>query len=193
MISSKIGHGFDPVILKVYSFFFKKHIVHPNVLTVVGALFGFLSFMAIALGYLIIGGIFLLASGFFDLVDGAIARNMDRQTLFGGFLDSVLDRYTDLFLMYGIFVYFIRNGDILNSAIAFVASIGIAIIPYAKARAEAATLECNVGLFERSERIIVLSIGLLFNLLPYAVIVLAVFAHITVLQRIIHIRKNSNG
>jgi phosphatidylglycerophosphate synthase len=72
------------------------------------------------------------------------------------------------------------------------ASIGVAIIPYAKARAEAASLRCNTGILERPERIIILLIGLFFNLLPYAVIVTAVLSHITVIQRIVFVWRESN-
>jgi len=192
LISYKIGHSLDPVIIKVYRLFFRDSSINPNIFTILGALFGYVCCVYIALGYPLISGIALLLSGFFDLLDGALARVSKRVTPFGGFLDSVLDRYTDLFVLYGISIYFLRQSEVIYSVITIMASIGVAIIPYAKARAEAASLRCNTGILERPERIIILLIGLFFNLLPYAVIVTAVLSHITVIQRIVFVWRESN-
>lgn len=191
MISNRLGHSFDPTILKIFRFFFKDTTVNPNYLTLLGAFVGYASAMFIAFGYVKTGGIILLFSGFFDLLDGAIARSTNAVSRFGGFLDSVLDRYTDLFLMFGIFVYFLRQGQLHALVFTFIAAIGVAIIPYAKARAEAASIECRAGLMERPERLLILLIGIFFNQLLYAVIVLAVLTHVTVIQRILFVRKNS--
>ena len=191
MISSKIGHALDPVILGVYHFFLKSKIVNPNTLTICGVFFGFAAAAFIAFDYMLTGGILLAVSGFFDLMDGAVARNMDKVTRFGGFLDSVLDRYVDLLIMLGVFIHFLRHGEFFNSIIVFIASVGTAIIPYAKARAEAASLGCNTGILERPERLVIVFIGLCFNVLGYAVLILAVLTHVTVIQRIIFVKKNS--
>jgi len=189
LISSKIGHSLDPAILTIYRFFFRNRIIDPNVLTLCGTFFGFLSAFSIAFGFLISGGIALLIAGFFDLLDGAIARHTNRVSLFGGFLDSVLDRYSDLAVMFGILVFFLHGNERAYAVVTFIASMGIAIIPYARARAEAASLSCNTGLMERPERIIFLLIGLFFNVLHYVVIVLAVLSHVTVIQRIMYVKK----
>ncbi|OPY70553.1 MAG: CDP-diacylglycerol--inositol 3-phosphatidyltransferase [Syntrophorhabdus sp. PtaU1.Bin050] len=189
MISAKVGHSLDPLILKFYRLFFGRHIVNPNILTVCGALLNIGVCFAVAWGHLILGGIVLLASGFLDLMDGALARSSDQVTPFGGFLDSVLDRYSDLLVMCGILVYFMKRDDSLLAIATFVAAIGVAIIPYAKARAEAASLSCNTGLLERPERVVILLIGLLCNLLSYAVFTLAVLTHVTVIQRILYARR----
>ncbi|MDD5244508.1 MAG: CDP-alcohol phosphatidyltransferase family protein [Syntrophorhabdaceae bacterium] len=192
MISSKIGHSLDPAILTIYRFFFRNRIIDPNVLTLCGTFFGFLSAFSIAFGFLISGGIALLIAGFFDLLDGAIARHTNRVSLFGGFLDSVLDRYSDLAVMLGILVFFLYGNERAYAVVTFIASMGIAIIPYARARAEAASLSCNTGLMERPERIIFLLIGLFFNVLHYVVIVLAVLSHVTVIQRIMYVKKKTS-
>jgi CDP-diacylglycerol--glycerol-3-phosphate 3-phosphatidyltransferase len=147
--------------------------------------------MCIALGYVKTGGIILVFSGFLDLLDGAVARGTNTVSRFGGFLDSVLDRYTDLFLMFGIFVYFLRQGHTHAVVFTFIAAIGVAIIPYARARAEAASIECKTGLMERPERLVILLLGIFCNLLLYAVITLVVLTHVTVIQRIVFVRKNS--
>ncbi|MBA4416526.1 MAG: hypothetical protein C0392_01250 [Syntrophus sp. (in: bacteria)] len=189
MISSRIGHSLDPLILKIYRILFMGKSLHPNVLTLLGVFFGFIAFILILRDFLILSGLALMISGLFDLMDGAIARNTDHVTTFGGFLDSVLDRYTDLFLMCGVVMYFMKRGDQFNVLMAFIASIGIALVPYAKARAEASRISCNTGLLERPERLFILLCGLLFNILPYAIIVLALFTHITVVQRIIYVKR----
>ncbi|MCX5807860.1 MAG: CDP-alcohol phosphatidyltransferase family protein [Proteobacteria bacterium] len=192
MISAKIGHALDPVFLKIYSLFFKNKVINPNVFTIAGMVFAIISSFCIAFGFLLFGAIFLLVSGFFDLMDGALARNTGNVTIFGAFLDSVLDRYSDLSIMFGLFIFFAMQGDILYAILTFFASIGIAIIPYAKARAEASSIQCNTGILERPERLIILFIGLLFNLLPYVVIILAVLTHATVIQRILFIKKSTD-
>ena len=190
MISAKIGHALDPAFLKIYSLFFKNKVINPNVFTIAGMVFAITSSFCIALGFLLFGGIFLVVSGFFDLMDGALARNTGNVTIFGGFLDSVFDRYSDLFIMFGLFIFFTMQGDILYAILTFFASIGIAIIPYAKARAEAAGLKCNTGILERPERLILLLIGLFVPfLLSYIVIILSVLTHVTVIQRILLVKK----
>lgn len=193
MIGSKIGHALDPVILGIYHFFLKNKSVNPNTLTICGVLFGFITSACIVFDYMLAAALLLAVSGLFDLMDGAVARHLDRATPFGGFLDSVLDRYVDLFIMFGIFVHFLRNGDSFYSIIVFIASVGTAIIPYAKARAEAASLGCNTGILERPERLVIIFIGLCFNVLGYAVLVLAMLTHVTVIQRMIFVKKNSQA
>ena len=152
-----------------------------------GFFFRLLAALFVALrGPLFVGGICLFVSGFCDLLDGAVARDAKMVTSFGGFLDSVLDRYSDLLVMLGISIYFLRldHPDPLFSMLSFFAAIGAAIIPYAKARAEAASIGCSNGLLERPERIILLMIGLGFDVLRPVVIILAVLTHVTVLQRV---------
>ncbi|MCX8022045.1 MAG: CDP-alcohol phosphatidyltransferase family protein [Syntrophorhabdaceae bacterium] len=191
MISEKIGHSLDPFILEIYRFFFRDKRINPNVITVLGVLLGFLSALAISLGYLKAGGIIIILSGFFDMMDGVIARTSNRVTPFGGFLDSVLDRYSDLTIMLGVFIYYMSIQHIFYGILVFIAAMGIAIIPYARARAEAASFGCKIGLLERPERLIILIAGLLFNLLGYAIIVLAVLSHVTVIQRIFFVMRTA--
>lgn len=190
MISSKIGHTLDPFILKIYRFVLGNKQIHPNILTVFGAFFGFIASACIAFEHFLFGALALLLSGFFDMLDGVLARSSGRVTVFGGFLDSVLDRYTDLLVMGGIFFFYVVHGSIRYASITFIASVGTAIIPYARARAEAAAVQCRSGLLERPERIALLLIGLFVPvLLSSVMVVLAVLTHITVIQRIIHVRK----
>lgn len=193
MIGSRIGHALDPLVLAVYRMIFRGRVRNPNTFTVCGFLLGVASFAFIASGRPIIGGLALFVSGFLDLLDGAIARTSGRVTPFGGFLDSVLDRYTDLLVMCGILIVSVRGGSLFYIVSTFVASIGIAVIPYARARAEAAAFECKTGFMERPERLVLLLIGLFFGLLPYVIVILAVLTHLTVIQRILFVRKAAAG
>ncbi len=192
MISSKIGHRLDPIVLAPYRFFFRKKDISPNIITITGTFFGFLSAFLIAMELPASGGGALLVAGFFDVLDGAIARTTGKVTRFGGFFDSVLDRYTDLAVMGGILFVYVRHHNVEYAIATFVATIGTALIPYARARAEAASLVCTTGLLERPERLIALVIGLFFPfLLGYMMIALAVLTHVTVIQRILYVRKQT--
>jgi len=188
MISNKIGHRLDPYLEKAY----KKVIGNrgnPNVLSLLGVL------AILGASYLLItdrwigAGLMVILSGFFDLLDGAIARNFNKVTPFGGFLDSVLDRYSDLFLFLALLIYYLNKGDATLVILTGFASIGTALIPYARARAEAVQIPCSVGLMERAERIILLSAGLLFRWMEPILWILAIFTHTTVLQRIYYVWK----
>jgi phosphatidylglycerophosphate synthase len=193
VISSRIGHALDPIILRTFQALFAGRSLNPNVLTVIGAGFALPAFISIAFGHFTTGAVFLLVSGLFDLMDGALARGTNRVTIFGGFLDSVLDRYSDLLIMCGILIYFMSHGAHLEVIATFIASIGVAVIPYARARAEAARLSCSTGLLERPERLLLIICGLFFNLLGYAIFLLAIFTHVTVIQRVLYVRRMSGG
>jgi CDP-diacylglycerol---glycerol-3-phosphate 3-phosphatidyltransferase len=190
LISSKIGHSLDPILLRVYRLFFRRAVISPNVLTLCGLFFSLLaSFVVAGAGRLVLAGVLLAISGLFDLLDGAVARSTDAVTPFGGFFDSVLDRYSDLAILFGISIYFLHRADPFFSIVTFFAAIGVAIVPYARARAEAASIECRNGLLERPERIIILLMGLFFGLCGPAVLILAVLTHVTVLQRVLQVRR----
>jgi len=189
VISSKIGHSLDPLLVRVYQLFFRDTIVKPNLLTVIGLLFGFICLILMVSNRLLFAGLALSISGFFDLLDGAVARQYGRVTAYGGFLDSVLDRYTDLAVAFGIFVHFLNQGDSSFAVLTFVAATGVVLVSYIRARAEAASLRCKSGLLERPERTILLIIGLCFGLLKPVVILLAILAHLTAIQRILIVRK----
>ena len=193
MIGSRIGHSLDPLLLRIYRFLFFGKRVPPNILTVCGLVVSLAAACVAAIPNLSLAGVFLIIAGFFDLLDGAVARKTDMVTRFGGFLDSVLDRYSDLLVMLGVSAYFLRTGDPLFCLATFFAAVGVAIVPYARARAEAASIECRNGILERPERIVLLVIGLLFGpiALKVVVLVLAVLTHVTVIQRIWLVRKQS--
>jgi len=192
LIGSRIGHRLDPLLVRVYRLLFGNASISPNMLTFFGLAFSLLTFFFTAVrSQLLAAGLCLLVSAFFDLLDGAVARGTNMVTRFGGFLDSVLDRYSDLIVMFGISIYFLRRADAFFAMAAFFAAIGTAIIPYARARAEASSIDCRNGLLERPERIFLLSIGLFFQVLKPVILILAVLSHVTVLQRMLLVRKAS--
>jgi CDP-diacylglycerol--glycerol-3-phosphate 3-phosphatidyltransferase len=192
VISSKIGHRLDRQILVIYRFIFRERIISPDIISSAGTLFGFLAAFLVFMELPGAGACSLALAGLLDILDGAIARGTGRVTRFGGFFDSVLDRYTDLSVMGGILFVYVRHGNTGYAIATFIAVIGTALIPYARARAEAASLSCKTGLLERPERLILLIIGLVFPmLLGYIIIVLAVLTHVTVIQRILYVRKQT--
>jgi CDP-diacylglycerol--glycerol-3-phosphate 3-phosphatidyltransferase len=194
LIGSKIGHSLDPLLMGAYRVMFLGRSVSPNTLTVCGLFLSLVVFYLVAAhDQLLAAGLLLIASGFLDLLDGAVARKTNTVNRFGGFLDSVLDRYSDLLVMFGICVHFLRLSDQFYSMATFFAAIGVAIVPYARARAEAASIACSNGVLERPERVILLTIGLVFDVLRPVVLIIAVLAHVTVFQRVWLVRKASSG
>lgn len=193
MLSSKLGHSLDPFLFHLYTLSFRGKILPPNVISILAFFFGILSFTFLLFGRLFLSGLFLLLSGLSDMLDGAVARRTNRVTAFGGFLDSVLDRYVDLAITFGVFVHFTRLEKYDFATLTFLAAIGIALVPYARARAESSSLTCKAGLLERPERTIVLLLGLFFDLLEVSTVLLAVLTHVTVVQRIFSVRENAKA
>jgi CDP-diacylglycerol---glycerol-3-phosphate 3-phosphatidyltransferase len=188
MIGNKIGRRLDPYITTLLKTTLGNH-GNPNLFTLMGFFATLLASVLIIRGSWFLGGLAIILSGLFDLFDGVVARNLGKVTPFGGFLDSVVDRYSDLFLLMAIFIYYLRKNDSNMVILTFFVSVGTAIIPYARARAEAAQVPCNIGLMERAERIILLSAGVLFQWLEPVLWVLAVLTHFTVLERIYDVWK----
>jgi len=170
----------------------------PNRASAVGIIFAFLS----AFSYwkwqlfnqllLVAAPIFLLISGFFDALDGVLARLYGQTTIFGGFLDSLLDRYADSAVFVGIIL-----GGLCTLKWGLVALIGSLLVSYTRARGEAAGVKMEaVGLAERAERIIILAIASFVTIawkeaLSWAIIILAILTNLTVLQRAIYFYKAS--
>jgi CDP-diacylglycerol--glycerol-3-phosphate 3-phosphatidyltransferase len=130
-----------------------------------------------------------------DLLDGTMARMSGRSGPWGAFLDSTLDRVADGAIFGGVVLGLAHAGDMLSAAAALLALVGGGVVSYAKARAESIGVECNVGIAERAERIIVLLLAVFLTglgvpyVLPVAVWLLAALTWITVGQRILHVRR----
>jgi CDP-diacylglycerol--glycerol-3-phosphate 3-phosphatidyltransferase len=163
--------------------------VRPNQLTVLGLVTSMVSAAAFAAGHLRSGGLLLIVAGALDILDGALARASGRVSAFGAFLDSVLDRYSDLLVLSGIVLLFMQQGSRGAVAAALAAVIGTVMVSYTRARAESVGVECRVGLLERGERLLVLIVGALLDLLAPAVWVVAAGANLTAIHRIAHTRQ----
>jgi archaetidylinositol phosphate synthase len=169
--------------------------IGPNVLTFIGLLVGIGAAVFFARGEELLAGIFLLVAGFFDVIDGAVARVLKRETAFGGVLDSAVDRYVDFFIFAGI-IYAFESGAIVEPGLmpgwvwGILAIIGSFMVSYTRARAEAAgSGKLDVGIAERAERLLILAIGAIlgltgYALTGYAVVLIVILTHLTVIQRL---------
>lgn len=176
-----------------------------NMLTLTGLLFGIGAGACIALGRLKLAGALILVGGTFDLMDGAVARVVSNVTNpFGALLDSVVDRYSEGAIFLGLAIYFsIGRGPkwVTGLTLTCLGLISAFLVSYVRARAEGLHVECKVGLMQRPERIVLLSLGVIFGHLPIintsllivALWVLVIFSHITVLQRVAFASKELHG
>lgn len=158
--------------------------VSPNLLTFIGLGLSVIASVFLWIGRFRLAGIVMLAGGLFDMLDGGVARVRGGNNSFGAFLDSIVDRYSDLFILTGLVLFFANQGRAGVVAMGCLAMVGTALVPYARARAECFMPSCTVGWMERPERIIVLASGALLEMVEWALAVLAILAHFTVLQRI---------
>ena len=163
--------------------------LRPNHLTLCGLGVSLLAAASFVAGRTRTAGVLLLLAGLFDCFDGSLARVSGQSTPFGAFLDSVIDRYSDLVILLGIVVLFVRMPHTRGAVVAMAGLVGSVMVSYTKARAEAMGIDCTVGFMERPERMICLIAGALFDLLEPALWVLAVLANLTALQRIAFTRR----
>ena len=188
MIGNKIGHRLDPYLYHLIKNILGEH-TNPNLFTLMGFFATLVASFLILEGFWFLAGLAIILSGFLDLFDGVAARELGKVTAFGGFLDSVLDRYSDLLLLLALLIDCLKKGDSGLVILTSFASMGTALIPYVRAKAEALQVPCTIGLMERAERIILLSIGTLFRWMEPVLWILAILTHFTVLQRIYYVWK----
>ncbi|MGI9100937.1 MAG: CDP-alcohol phosphatidyltransferase family protein [Terriglobales bacterium] len=128
----------------------------------------------------------IIGAGIFDMVDGRVARATGQVTEFGGFFDSVVDRYSDVVLYFGLLVYYARANRFFYVVLTALVMVTSVMISYARARAESLIGKCKVGFMERPERIVLVIIGGLFNTMAPVLWVIAVIGNITVVHRILY-------
>lgn len=186
MIGNRIGHRLDPFIFKYVIRIFGENF-SPNLFTIIGFLFNLIASYLILTGKWFIAGVVIIISGLFDIFDGVAARNLNKVTQFGTFLDSVLDRYSDLLLLLGFTIYYIKIDQPGLIILTSIVSIGTILISYIRARAESLNIVCNVGLMERAERIILISVGTFFSIMEPILWIMAILTHFTVFQRIYYV------
>jgi len=162
--------------------------IAPNAITWFGFLVTLGAAALIITEHLFAAGFVVLIAGFFDILDGALARSTNRTTQFGAILDSTLDRLSEAALLLGILVVYVGKQSTLGILLAAVALPSSLVVSYIRAKVESLGLECQVGLFTRTERVVTLALGLLLSQIDYALIIalaiVVVFSFITVSQRL---------
>src|ERR1019366_164000 len=160
--------------------------IHPNVLTFIGLLINIYAAWLLSRGGFRWAAVVVIAAGLFDMVDGRVARATSQVTRFGGFFDSVVDRYSDLALYVGLLVYYASINRFFYIVLTAVVMTGSVMVSYTRARAENTIPKCKVGFLERPERIVLIIIGALFDRMAAALGVIAVLSNLTVIHRMIY-------
>jgi len=166
--------------------------IHPNVLTFVGLVINIWAAWLLAKGSFRWAGLVVIGAGLFDMVDGRVARATAQVTRFGGFFDSVIDRYSDLALYMGLLVYYASINRFFYIVLTAVVMTGSVMISYTRARAENAIPKCKVGFLERPERVVLIIIGALFLRMAAVLWVIAVLSNLTVVHRMIYTYHEAN-
>lgn len=185
MITEQIGRGGKFLFNQIVRSLVRRG-VHPNVLTTIGLLINLVAAYLFAIGYFRWAGVVIIVAAIFDLTDGPVARLTHRVTPFGGFLDSVLDRYSDLLLLTGLLVYYSRGTRFWYVVLVAACMIGAIMTSYTRARAENVIPSCKVGFLERPERIVLFIIGALADRMAPVLWVIVVFSNLTVFHRVVH-------
>ena len=160
--------------------------IHPNVLTFLGLVINIVAAYLFAGGSFRWAGAVVIGAGLFDMVDGRVARETNRVTRFGGFFDSVLDRYSDLALLMGLLVYYASINRFFYVVLTAIVMTGSVMVSYTRARSENTIPKCKVGFLERPERVVLLIIGALFDRMAPVLWVIAVLSNLTVAHRMIY-------
>ena len=170
----------------------------PNAVTLLGLAVAGISAYLIAAGNLLAGGVVLLASGTFDMLDGALARSTGKATRFGALLDSVVDRLAEALVLLGLLLHYTQHGPEWGTALVYAALVGSLMVSYLRARSEGLGIECKVGLMQRPERVVALGVGLIVgHWLPEATLavlgVIAALTLFTMCQRLAHSWRSLGG
>ena len=159
----------------------------PNVLTVSGLVVSVLVAWLLSQGHFFLGGFLVLFSGAFDLLDGALARATGRSNKFGALLDSTIDRLSEAAILLGLLSFYVNQASYQEPMLVGAALIGSVMTSYVRARAEGMNLKCEVGVFTRPERVILLAIGLIFNQMIVILWLIAVLGNLTAFQRLFYV------
>jgi CDP-diacylglycerol--glycerol-3-phosphate 3-phosphatidyltransferase len=171
--------------------FFNRLGIFPNTMTLVGLAGNVIGAILIALGYLTTGGIVVLIMGLVDTLDGTMARLRGMPSEFGAFVDSVTDRYSELIIFGGLLYYYIQKADWLSVMGIYLAACGSVLVSYVRARAASVGMDTKIGFLGRFERYLVLAPTLILRIPMVGVWIIAIFANITALQRILDVRRQA--
>jgi phosphatidylglycerophosphate synthase len=165
--------------------------IYPNTITILGLMGNIVGAVLLALGHMTIGGIIVLVMALFDTLDGTMARLRGMSSDFGAFVDSVTDRYSELVIFGGLMYYFLSKGDWISVLGIYLAASGSVLVSYVRARAASLGMDTKVGFLSRFERYLVLAPSLILNIPMVGIWIIAVFSHITALQRILDVRRQA--
>ena len=167
--------------------------VRPDTLTVVGWTLALGAAVLFGLGHARVAGLVMLLGGLFDALDGAVARESNRMSSFGAFLDSTLDRLSESAVFVGLVFFYASAYRPYAALLAGVAMTFSLLTSYARARAEGLNINCEVGLLERAGRIVILSLLSIADLPTVGLALVAAGALVTTAQRILHVRRATRG
>lgn len=167
--------------------------VRPDWLTVFGWTLALGAAVLFGLGYPRIAGAVMLLGGLFDALDGAVARESNRMSPFGAFLDSTLDRLSESAVFAGLIFFYANTGRPLETLLAALAMTFSLLTSYARARAEGLNISCEVGLLERAGRVVILSLFSMLALPTAGLVLVAAGAAVTTAQRMLHVRRATRG
>lgn len=160
--------------------------ITPNEVTITGTVLNLAAAALVIADHLIYAAIVFLVAGCFDMLDGALARLAQKVTPFGAFLDSTLDRVSEGVIFAAIAYLLAVQGRSVDVALVVLALLGSVVVSYTRARAESLGVECKVGLMSRPERVILIALGLFFDVLPYVIYIMLALTVFTVIQRVVH-------
>jgi CDP-diacylglycerol--glycerol-3-phosphate 3-phosphatidyltransferase len=186
-LQERVRRIFDPLVLLML----RLH-VSPAVLTAAGLVLSAASAVAIWKGKPALAAVLLLLGGICDTLDGAIARATKSATKFGAFIDSTIDRYSEVVVFLALAWRFRDSVTLVGVVLAITGSL---LVSYTRARAEGLGEECKVGLLERPERLVLLIIGLFagWRVTEIVIWVIAILAHVTAVQRMLHVARRTRG
>ncbi len=188
MIKARLGADFDRVVLGVFPFVSRIR-VRPDTLTMLGVSVSLGAAALFATGHLVWAGLALGVAGFFDLIDGVVARSQGSSGSSGGFFDSSMDRLADLFMFSGMAVGMALSGDASGVLLVCWALTGSVMTSYTRARAERHLAHFSVGFMERGERMVLIILGSLTGWLELALWGVALGATVTTVQRLVVARR----
>ncbi|HUP03054.1 MAG TPA: CDP-alcohol phosphatidyltransferase family protein [Bryobacteraceae bacterium] len=180
-----IGRFFGKIINRIVDWLALSRI-HPNVLTFMGLVINCGAAFLFAVGSFRWAGVVVIGAGLFDMVDGRVARATKQVTRFGGFFDSVVDRYSDLGLYIGLLVYYSSINRAFYIVLTAIVMMGTVMVSYTRARAENTIPKCKVGFLERPERVVLIILGALTYHMAQVLWVIAVLSNLTVIHRMIY-------
>ncbi len=163
----------------------------PNTMTILGLVGNTAGAYFLSQGRMMIGGLFILAMGPIDALDGSMARLRGEPTKFGAFVDSVTDRYSELVIFLGLILFYLQKGDWVSAAGVYGAAAGSVLVSYIRARGQSLGYDTKIGLLTRLERFLVLVPALILNYPMIGVWIIAVLANLTALQRILDVRRQA--